>query len=149
MTQATTSRLFTVGYQTHSLATLMKTLSGNRVSLVMDVRQNPVSRKQGFSRKQLEATVLASGIAYIHCPELGTPPKIRNMYLSTSNTKETLRLYEVYLRKHGHILRLLLKEIRVRSVCLLCLEADHNSCHRSIIAQLVTEMTGCQPIHLR
>jgi uncharacterized protein (DUF488 family) len=142
------ANLFTLGYQSHSVATLIEVLLGHRVGVLIDVRQNPVSRKQGFSRRHLERAIPASGIAYVHYPDLGTPPSIRKIYMSTGNIKKALLHYERHLRRQHQALKSLLNEIEKERVCLLCLETDHNSCHRSIIAQVVTEMIGCQPVHL-
>jgi uncharacterized protein (DUF488 family) len=127
---------------------MVKVLAGHDVRVLIDVRQNPVSRKKGFSRKHLEEAMRSFGIDYLHCPELGTPPQIRKTYLSTGNVKRALMQYEKHLRTRECVLQTLLQRVRTQRFCLFCLEADHNSCHRSIIAQVLTEMTGCQPIHL-
>jgi uncharacterized protein (DUF488 family) len=139
---------YTLGYQSHSLSTMIKVLAGHHVGVLVDVRQNPVSRKRGFSRTQLEKTIPSFGITYLHCPELGTPPSIRKIYLNTGNIPKALTQYEKHLRSRQGALRLLLQKVSTQRFCLLCLEADHKSCHRSIIAEILTEMTGCQPIHL-
>jgi uncharacterized protein (DUF488 family) len=139
---------YTLGYQGHSLSTMVKLLAGHNVDVLVDVRQNPVSRKRGFSRKSLEKSVPTFGIEYFHCPELGTPPPIRKIYLSTGNIKKALTEYEKHLRARQESLVTLLGKLTSQRFCLLCLEADHNQCHRSIIAHLLTELTGCQPIHL-
>jgi uncharacterized protein (DUF488 family) len=139
---------YTLGYQGHSLSTMVKLLAGNNVDVLVDVRQNPVSRKRGFSRKSLEKSVPTFGIEYFHCPELGTPPPIRKIYLTTGNIKKALTEYEKHLRARQESLVTLLGKLSSQRFCLLCLEADHNQCHRSIIAHLLTELTGCQPIHL-
>jgi len=139
---------YTLGYQSHTSLTLVSLLASNNVSMLVDVRQNPISRKRGFSRNQLEKIVSNSGITYLHCPELGTPPPIRKIYATSGNVKEALLRYEKHLRARKQWLEALLREVKSERFCLLCLEADHKACHRSIIAQLLTEMTGCQPIHL-
>jgi uncharacterized protein (DUF488 family) len=139
---------YTLGYQSHTFSTMVKLLAGHDVRVLVDVRQNPVSRKKGFSRKHLEQAVSFFGISYLHCPELGTPPRIRKTYLYSGNVQKALTQYEKHLRTRESVLQTLLKRVRTQRFCLLCLEADHNFCHRSIIAQVLTEMTGCQPIHL-
>jgi uncharacterized protein (DUF488 family) len=137
-----------LGYQAHTQATFLAVLAVHKVTLVIDVRQNPVSRKQGFSKKSLENSVQDCGIGYIHFPKLGTPTRIRRLYLSTRNAQNALEQYEKYLRSRTVYLRHLLKKVADEQFCLLCLESDYNSCHRGIIARMLTEMTGCQPIHL-
>lgn len=140
---------YTPGYQGHTLPTMMRLLLANNVSLLVDVRQNPISRKRGFSRASLERSVPEFGIAYLHCPQLGTPPMIRRTYTKTGNIKRALGQYEKHLRMQTKYLQSFFRTVRSQRFCLLCLESDHNSCHRGVIAQVLTEMTGCRPIHLQ
>jgi uncharacterized protein (DUF488 family) len=139
---------YTLGYQSHTFSTMVELLAGNKVSLLVDVRQNPISRKKGFSKNQLEKAVSSFGITYLHCPQLGTPPPIRKIYATTGNIEKALLLFEKHLRARQQVLRALFQTFKSERFCLLCLEADHRSCHRGIIAQVLTEMTGCQAIHL-
>jgi len=140
---------FTLGYQSHTVKSFLRILSANRVRVLVDVRQNPVSRKPGFSKRRLEKSVHARGLEYVHLPCLGTPSRIRKVYARTGNIQGALQQYEQHLRSNKQCLEYLLRRVTSRQFCLLCLETDHNSCHRSVIAQQLTEMTGCQPIHLK
>ena len=70
--------LFTIGYQAHSVESLIECLKVHGVEVLMDVRQNPSSRKPGFSKRRLQDAISQAGIEYRHNPDLGTPPKIRN-----------------------------------------------------------------------
>jgi uncharacterized protein (DUF488 family) len=79
---------------------------------------------------------------------LGTPPDIRKTYLRTRNVKMALENYERYLQSRKAFLRSLIRRISSDRFCLVCLERDHDSCHRGVIAKVLAEMTGCQPIHL-
>jgi uncharacterized protein (DUF488 family) len=139
---------FTVGYQSHTIRTLVNLLSTNGICVLVDVRQNPVSRKPGFSRNSLEKTLPQVGIAYLHYPSLGTPTRIRKLYFRTGNALAALKEYEEHLRRRRGCLQSLLNRVAPRKFCLLCLESDYTVCHRSVIAQKLTEMTGCQPTHL-
>jgi uncharacterized protein (DUF488 family) len=143
------ANFYTLGYQSHTLLTLLDVLSANNVGVLVDVRQNPVSRKRGFSKSLLEESIRQSGIDYFHTPDLGTPPAIRNNYLKSGNIKNALKEYEKHLRARRQCLRSLLRKVSRRTFCLLCLESDYTSCHRSVIARVLKEMTGCQPIHLK
>ena len=117
--------------------------------MLVDVRQNPVSRKTGFSKYPLQESVSKLGIEYFHFACLGTPLRIRRQYLRTGNIRKALEQYEEYLRSRKRCLQALLRRVTSRQFCLLCLEGDYNSCHRSVIAEKLTEMTGCRPIHLK
>jgi uncharacterized protein (DUF488 family) len=140
---------FTLGYQSHTLNTFFNLLSENDVDILVDVRQNPVSRKRGFSKGFLEKRASRLGIEYYHFACLGTPPRIRRLYSQTGNVKKALEEYEEHLRSHKKCLLSLIHTVTSKQFCLLCLESDYTSCHRSIIAQHLAEMMGCPPIHLK
>jgi uncharacterized protein (DUF488 family) len=143
------AKFFTLGYQSHSPRTLLKLLSANGVNVLVDVRQNPVSRKRGFSRSHLQESASQFGIDYLHFPCLGTPPRIRKLYVQTGNVQKALKLYGEHLQSKKKCLLSLISLVTSKQFCLLCLESDYTSCHRSVIAQRLTEMTGCRPVHLK
>jgi len=149
-TPATTKapRIFTIGYQGHSIESLLRTLNEHRVQVLMDVRQNPVSRKAGFSKSRLQNAILQAGITYVHTPELGTPREIRLLYQRSGNVSAALAEYDRYLSCRTEAIRSLASLAAVKAVCLFCLETDHRLCHRNIIARKLCEMTRWQPIHL-
>ena len=65
------SVLFTIGYEGLSLEAFINILIKNDIRLLCDVRKNPISRKFGFSRVQLESVLPNLKINYINIPELG------------------------------------------------------------------------------
>src|SRR5260370_38363424 len=81
----TRSALFTIGYQQHSLDSLVQSLSENGIQVLMDVRQNASSRKAGFSKGKLGDAITGAGITYVHRPDLGTPSSIRAIYRRSGN----------------------------------------------------------------
>lgn len=139
---------FTIGYQAHSVESLIDCLNSNRIQLLVDVRQNPSSRKPGFSKRRLQNAITQAGIEYVHEANLGTPPKIRSMYRSGADITDTLAEYDKHISLNSGPLESLATLVKSRRVCLLCLETDHNMCHRSIIALNLCRITKCQPIHL-
>jgi uncharacterized protein (DUF488 family) len=142
------SNFFTLGYQSHNIRTLLAVLSQNEVNVLVDVRQNPVSRKSGFSKGKLEQSISRSGIEYVHFPCLGTPPRIRKLYSKSGDADKALGEYRKHLQTRGKCLQSLARIAKSKHICLMCLEADHSSCHRSVIAEKLMEMSGCQAIHL-
>lgn len=139
---------FTFGYQAHTLTSMVQVLSTNDIELLVDVRQNPVSRKPGFSKRRLAAYLPRVGIEYLHYAPLGTPTHIRKIYYERGDVTLALKQYERYLESREEHLRSLVESVSSRRFCLLCLESDHNSCHRGVIADKLAEMTKCQPVHL-
>jgi uncharacterized protein (DUF488 family) len=142
------STFFTIGYQHHSVASLIRSLSENRVEVLVDVRQNPHSRKAGFSKMRLGNAITGEGIAYLHSPDLGTPPQIRTIYKRSGSVSEALAEYDRHISLNIGAIQALADLAKGKRVCLLCLEKDHNLCHRGIIARKLCEMTKWQPIHL-
>jgi hypothetical protein len=67
----TTGALFTIGYEGRTQDEYLGLLTGAGVTLLADVRRNPISRKKGFSRKALAEGCAAVGVRYEHLPELG------------------------------------------------------------------------------
>ncbi len=139
---------FTIGYQSHSVESLIQSLTAHGVEILMDVRQNPVSRKPGFSKHRLQNAIIEAGIEYHHSPDLGTPPRIRKMYHTAGDVAAVLAAYEKHISANPELLDFLRQIAATKTVCLLCLEKDHSTCHRGVIARRLCEMTKWNPIHL-
>ena len=69
--------LYTIGYEKALLKDVVATLAAVGVSSLIDVRDRPISRRPGFSKRQLAAAVEEAGVRYIHLQALGTPPEGR------------------------------------------------------------------------
>lgn len=65
--------LFTIGYQGATVERLVETLAAADVSILIDTRETPMSRRPEFRRKALEASLLDAGIRYVSVPALGAP----------------------------------------------------------------------------
>jgi hypothetical protein len=69
--------LCTIGYEKALLEDVISTLAGSRVATLIDVRDRPISRRPGFSKRQLAAAIEEAGMRYVHLQALGTPPEGR------------------------------------------------------------------------
>ena len=69
--------LFTIGYEKAVLRDVLATLAQAGVATLLDVRDRPISRRPGFSKRQLAAAVEDAGMRYVHLQALGTPPEGR------------------------------------------------------------------------
>src|SRR5439155_24690440 len=69
--------LFTIGYEKARLADVVATLRAAGVATLIDVRDRPISRRPGFSKRQLTAAAEEAGMRYLHLQALGTPPEGR------------------------------------------------------------------------
>src|ERR1700732_4951498 len=69
--------LYTIGYEKALLKDVISTLSAARAATLIDVRDRPISRRPGFSKRQLAAAIEDAGMRYVHLQPLGTPPEGR------------------------------------------------------------------------
>ena len=144
------AKLFTIGYEKAKPDALMAELKRARVKLLVDTRAVAASRKPGFSKRQLAATLDENGIAYLHLQKLGTPDAGRQA--ARAGKLETLwRIYAKHLKTPEAIEAMdeLVSIVKSgQSVCLLCYERDKDCCHRTRIAEVVNERTGVSVVDL-
>ena len=140
---------FTIGYEKARLADVIATLAAAGIATLIDVRDRPISRRPGFSKRQLEAAIEEAGMRYLSLRALGTPPEGREaarrrkwdrfrqiVEARLSSPEAELALHEAAsIAKHG-------------ASCLLCYEADWRRCHRSRVAEILAERHGFSVRHL-
>ena len=143
------SPLFTIGYEKARLADVLATLAGAAVATLIDVRDRPLSRRPGFSKRQLEAAIEEAGMRYLSLRALGTPPEGRE----AGKRRDWDRFWRIVeIRLAGPEAELALHEagmIATRSAsALLCYEADWRRCHRRRVAEMLAERHGFAVHHL-
>lgn len=144
------AKLFTIGYEKAKPDAVMAELKRAKVKLLVDTRAVAASRKPGFSKRQLAASLDEEGIAYLHLQKLGTPDEGRQA--ARAGDLDTLwRIYNKHLKTPEAIMAMEELVSIVKSgqpVCLLCYERDKDCCHRSRIAEIVQERTGVGVVDL-
>ncbi len=136
--------LFTIGYEGISLEEYLVRLLKNNVKLLVDVRNNPVSMKYGFSKSQLKKYCESLSIEYIHFPEVGIQSEQRQE-LNTQNDYN--KLFAEYRKRNlattqktqAEILDLLKTHKRI---ALTCFEANICQCHRKYLAEAIEKLPG-------
>ncbi len=135
--------LFTIGYEKAKPDAVLSELKRAKVDLLVDTRAVAASRRPGFSKRQLAASLDETGIAYIHLQKLGTPAEGRQA-ARAGDFEALWRIYDKHIKTAeaqaalGELLALIKSKKRV---CLLCYERDPKECHRSRIAALVKKCT--------
>lgn len=142
------SALFTFGYEGVSIDAFIARLLAAHVKIVMDVRELPLSRKKGFSKKSFSAALAAHGIAYLHAPTLGCPRPIRDQYKIDANWHAYTKDFLKYLKAQDASLNELVKIAQTTAVCLVCFEADFSMCHRTFVARAAHQLGGPVIYHL-
>ncbi|QVL44838.1 MAG: DUF488 domain-containing protein [Methylophilaceae bacterium] len=140
--------LYTFGYEGLTIESFINRLKETGVKTIIDVRELPLSRKKGFSKKSFAANLHAAGIAYAHMPALGCPKPIRNAYKLNSSWSEYTKEFNAYLATQTSAIKELSKISHSTSACLICFEADFNLCHRSLIARACQNLDGVKVSHI-
>jgi uncharacterized protein (DUF488 family) len=141
--------LFTIGYQKALLRDVIATLNAAGVATLLDVRDRPISRRPGFSKRQLAAAIEGAGMRYVHLAALGTPPEGR----LANRRREWERFWRIVEEKLGSAeaefdLQQAAEIAEVAPSCLLCYEADWRVCHRRRIAEILAQRNGFAVRHL-
>ncbi|WP_312165449.1 DUF488 domain-containing protein [Phenylobacterium sp.] len=141
--------LATIGYEASTQDAVIARLKAAGVELLVDVRAIAASRRAGFSKTVLAASLAEAGIGYVHLRQLGTPKPGREA-ARKGRIAEMTAIFEEHLAEPAAQLELAAaKELAgERKVALLCFEADHRGCHRKILAERICEDLGCSIEHL-
>lgn len=141
--------LFTIGYEKASQADVLAALAAASVATLIDVRDLPLSRRAGFSKRQLQASAEAAGLRYLHLKALGTPPEGR----AANRRREWERFWRIVEDRLAtpeaeHALAEAAAIAAEAPACLLCYEADCRICHRGRVAELLAQRHGFDVRHL-
>ena len=141
--------IFTIGYEGILFEDYLNKLLRNRVAVLCDVRQNPMSRKFGFSGRKLSQVLPEIGIKYAHFPKLGIESKKRRNLNSREAYDDLFSEYRQDLPGRTDALALLKKQIDVgKRVALTCFEENPHFCHRHCISDLLESEFGYRIEHL-
>lgn len=138
-------KIATIGYEQQTLPEIIGRLKKAGIEALIDVRAIAASRRPGFSKTMLAATLAQHGIDYIHLRQLGTPKEGR-LAARAGRIAEMRAVYERHLQDPAAQLELArAAEIaRERHAALLCYEASAAHCHRAIVADRLCEALGCE-----
>jgi uncharacterized protein (DUF488 family) len=148
LTRRTAMALFTFGYEGHSIDGFIARLKKAGVTVVIDVRELPLSRKKGFSKTAFGAALKSAGIVYSHLPVFGCPKPIRNQYKADGNWKRYEKAFNTHIATQTAAIADLAKFSKEAEACLVCFEADFNFCHRSLVARAAAAAGGATVTHL-
>jgi len=128
--------IYTIGYESKTVSSFINILQNYGIKLLVDVRELPLSRKNGFSKTRLKETLNKAGIGYLSIRELGTPRDLRHELKDRKVGFEVFRRqYEEHLNNNLDAIKRLEELARTKPTAIMCYEADWRVCHRSIIAE--------------
>ena len=135
--------LLTIGYEGCTIDGVIGELKCAGVGLLIDVRAVAASRKPGFSKRQLAASLDEAGIRYVHLQGLGTPKPGRDA-VRAGHPERMPPIFHAHMRSDRAQAELAMAKGMAREsrACLLCFERDPATCHRRLVAEMVSAETG-------
>ena len=143
-------RIWTIGHSTLSIDQFIAGLAAFEIRLLVDVRSFPGSRRYPhFNRENLQTSLTAAGVDYLHMPELGGRRKTRPDSQNVAWRNESFRGYADYMEtaafREG--IERLLDLARERRTAIMCAEAVWWRCHCSLIADYL-KAAGVNVTHI-
>jgi len=140
--------LVTIGYEGKSLEFFLNQLLHAGVTLLCDVRRNPISRKYGFSKNTLGKACEGVGIRYKHLPELGIDSEERRDLKTQADYDTLFADYECKrLPQQKDALAKIRRWIKAGNrVALMCYELLPQQCHRHCVAEALIHGPGKVPV---
>ena len=127
----------------------MSLLAEHDIETVVDIRELPLSRKPGFSKKALASVLNLSGLEYVHMVDLGCPKPVRDGYREDGNWTRYTEGFLKHLKTQKVAIAELSDLVSSSTCALLCYEADFNFCHRSMVANAVRDFCGANVEHIK
>ncbi|MES3081800.1 DUF488 domain-containing protein [Sphingomonas faeni] len=142
------TKIFTIGYEATTMADFLAALKAAGVKRVIDVRALPLSRRPGFSKTSLAASLREVEIDYVHLKALGTPKRGRD----AAKKGDVATLTAVYdeqleLPEAQAAAAIMLGLAAEKPSALLCYERDPCHCHRTLLLRAVGEGTEVEDLY--
>lgn len=146
---AARSPLVSLGYEGRNADEMIHQLVRAEVSVLVDVRLTPLSRKPGLSKRRLASALAENGIGYVHLRELGNPKDNRDLYRAGDPASRNRFLQLLDTPEAAVALRHIAELMEGGVVALLCFESNHETCHRQLVGDaLVRNMPDLELVHL-
>lgn len=134
-------KLATIGYEAATQGAVIEKLKAADVQVVIDVRAIASSRRAGFSKTLLAASLADAGIDYVHLRDLGSPKTARDA-ARKGQTAVMREIFEAHLAEPAAQFQLheAAQLAKGRKAALLCYEAEACGCHRRVVAERLQEL---------
>jgi uncharacterized protein (DUF488 family) len=139
--------VYTAGYEGQQVDEFLDMLMRKGIQRLLDVRNNPVSRRYGFHKTTLDRLCKSLEIEYVHRPELGIPPVLRQNLKTQADYESLFAKYEAQvLTDQAGAVEEISQLVRAKPTVLVCMESDPQMCHRTRLANAVSEKSDL-PVH--
>lgn len=127
---------YTVGYQGIDVDTVAAAACRVGITIVIDTRRHPTSRRPSFRREALRRRLEADGIRYVSEPRLGVPKRVRP--LARSRPWLFQAAYRGVMSRAPGAVEDTVRMAGRETIALLCFEAEAGECHRSLLAAFIS-----------
>lgn len=142
--------VFTAGYEGVTVDGFLNVLMHAGIRRIIDVRNNPVSRRYGFHKSTLNRLAGHIDIEYQHVPELGIRSENRQTLESQGDYEALFAVYRAgTLKEESEAIGRVAQWVGEKPSVLVCMEANPGQCHRSHLAAAVAAKSGLPVKHLR
>ncbi len=141
----------TIGHSTRSIEEFIAILQAHSIKQLVDIRTIPRSRTNPqFNREVLPLSLSVAGIQYQHMPGLGGLRKPRPDSINTGWRNASFRGYADYMQtpEFDQNLEDLIAAARTQPTAIMCAEAVHWRCHRSLVADALA-VRGVEVQHIQ
>jgi hypothetical protein len=157
-------KVATIGVYGFDGPSFLYRLQSAKVSLLLDVRQRRGVRGSDYAwanSRRLQAALADAGIGYKHHPELAPTTELRHLQYAEDDrlgvgkrSRQKLadaytRRYTVEILDHANLTAIVSAFPQDGIAALLCVECSPEACHRSLIAQRLSDLHGVAVHHLR
>ena len=142
--------LLTIGYSGLTIEQFTAELQLHSVRCLVDIRELPLSRKRGFSKRALASALESLGIEYLHHGKLGSPRSLRHEVRETRDYRKFYKGVGEFLlqeQSQEQLRQAVDTASRVRS-CLMCFCPDWRFCHRKSVIDAISDVEPVQFEHL-
>ena len=141
--------VYSAGYEGETIDHFFNKIIKNGIKNIIDIRNNPVSRKYGFSKSQLVNNCSGLGLSYYEFPELGIISDKRKKLKTFADYKSLLDDYEkIIIESQNSSIKKVENIIKNHPSVLICFEKDYNYCHRNRLAKIISNDTGLDIKHI-
>ncbi|TPQ23735.1 DUF488 domain-containing protein [Streptomyces sporangiiformans] len=157
-------RMATIGVYGFDGESYLQRLQQANVRLLLDVRQRRGVRGPEYAwanSRRLQAALAEARIAYEHHPELAPTTELRQLQYAEDDRRGVgkrsrrelaagyTRRYTSEILDRADLAPIVSALPSSGTAALFCVEADPEACHRSLVAQRLTERYGVTFEHLR
>jgi uncharacterized protein (DUF488 family) len=142
--------IWTIGHSTKTFDDFTEILKKFDIELIADIRSLPGSRKfPQFNKENLELTLPANNINYIHIPKLGGRRKVNKDSHNTAWRHPAFRGYADYMETDDFLsgIEELTSLAEVQKTAFMCSEALWWRCHRAMISDYL-KLSGWHVLHI-